>query len=42
MNLIYDVDLVFAGLGSEANLLYQLADIVYRVIRRSIQLVDVE
>lgn len=42
MYLIYDIDLVFSCLRRETYLLYQRPDIIYRVVGRSIQFVDIE
>lgn len=42
VNLIDDIDLVFAGLWRYAYLLGEASDIIYRVIRSSIQLMNIE
>ena len=42
MNLVDDEDGVAARLGNDAHLLDQGADVVHRVIRRGVELVDVE
>src|SRR4051812_41653221 len=42
VHLIDDVYLIAAGLGWYAHLLYQAADIINRIIRSGIQLVNIE